>query len=40
VGIGVGGVVIDGNSIIDSSISMDSQEGIHGTIAMGTDIKL
>jgi len=39
-GVGIGGVVASGDGIAASEIHADSETGIHGSIAMGTDIRL
>ena len=39
-GIGVAGVSTSGNSVAATEIIADSQTGIHGSISMGTDIRL
>ena len=40
IGVGVGGVVASGDGIAASEIHADSETGIHGSIAVGTDIRL
>ncbi len=40
IGVGIGGVVASGDGIAASEVHADSQTGIHGSIAMGTDIRL
>ena len=39
-GIGVAGVGTSGDGIAATEIVADSQTGIHGSISMGTDIRL
>jgi hypothetical protein len=39
-GIGVAGVNSSGNSVEATEIIADSETGIHGSISMGTDIRL
>ena len=40
VGLGVAGVSTSGNSMAGTEIIADSETGIHGSISMGTDIRL
>ncbi len=40
IGIGVGGFAASGNGVAASEIHADSQTGVHGSVAMGTDINL
>ena len=40
IGVGIGGVAVSGNSMTASEVYADSETGIHGSVAMGTDIKL
>ena len=40
IGIGVGGFTSSGNGVAGSEVYADSQTGVHGSIAMGTDISL
>lgn len=39
-GLGVAGVSTSGNSIAGTKIIADSETGIHGSVSMGTDIRL
>lgn len=39
-GIGVAGVSTSGNSIAGTEIIADSETGIHGSVSVGTDIRL
>lgn len=39
-GLGVAGVSTSGNSIAGTEIIADSETGIHGSVSMGTDIRL
>lgn len=40
IGIGVGGVAISPEGSVASNIHADSQTGVHGSVAMGTDMRL
>ncbi len=40
IGMGVGGVVISDDGIAASEVLADSQTGIHGSVIMGTDMRL
>lgn len=40
IGVGVGGIVASGDGMTASEIHADSETGIHGSVAMGTDIRL
>ena len=40
IGVGVGGVVISDDGIAASEVLADSQTGIHGSVIMGTDMRL
>jgi len=40
IGVGVGGVVISDDGIAASEVLADSQTGIHGSITMGSDMRL
>jgi hypothetical protein len=40
VGVGIGGVVASGDGIAASEVHADSETGVHGSITMGTDIRL
>jgi hypothetical protein len=40
IGVGIGGVVASGDGITASEVYADSETGIHGNVAMGTDIRL
>ncbi len=40
IGVGLGGSAISGNLITTSEVHVNSQTGIHGSVAMGTDIDL
>jgi len=40
VGVGIGGVVTSGDGIAATEIHADSETGVHGSITMGTDIRL
>jgi len=40
IGVGVGGVAVSPNGMAASEVLADSQTGIHGSITMGTDMRL
>lgn len=40
VGLGIAGVGTSGNSMAATEIVADSETGIHGSVTMGTDIRL
>ena len=40
IGMGVGGVVISDDGIAASEVLADSQTGIHGSVTMGSDMRL
>ena len=40
IGVGIGGVVISDDGIAASEVLADSQTGIHGSVTMGSDMKL
>lgn len=40
IGVGMGGVAVSGDSMTASEVYADSETGIHGSIAMDTDIRL
>jgi len=40
IGAGIGGVVISGDGMTASEIHADTETGIHGSVTMGTDIRL
>ncbi len=40
VGVGLGGVVASGDDIAATEIHANSETGVHGSITMGTDIRL
>lgn len=40
IGVGVGGVVVSGDGMTATEIHADSETGIHGSVTMGTDIRL
>ena len=40
IGVGVGGVVASGDGIAASEVVADSENGVHGSISMGTDMGL
>lgn len=40
IGAGVGGVVISGDGMTASQVYADTETGIHGSVTMGTDIRL
>ncbi len=40
VGVGIGGVVASSDGIAASEVYADSESGIHGSVTMGTDIRL
>lgn len=39
-GMGVGGVIISDDGIAASEVLADSQTGIHGSVTMGSDMRL
>ena len=40
IGVGVGGIVASSDGMTASEIVADSETGIHGSVTMGTDIRL
>lgn len=40
IGVGVGGVAISDDGIAASEVLADSQTGIHGSVSMGSDMRL
>ncbi len=40
IGASVGGVVISGDDIAASEVIADSQTGVHGSVTMGSDMRL
>ena len=40
IGVGIGGVVVSSDGIAASEVLADSETGIHGSVAMGTDMRL
>ena len=40
IGVGIGGVVVSGDGMTASEVLADSDTGIHGSITMGTDMRL
>jgi hypothetical protein len=40
IGVGVGGVAVSPDGMAASEVVADSETGIHGSITMGTDIRL
>lgn len=40
VGIGVGGVVASGDGIAATEVYADNESGVHGSVSMGTSIRL
>jgi hypothetical protein len=40
IGVGIGGVVASGDGIAASEIHADNESGVHGSVSMGTDIRL
>ncbi|WP_415405941.1 hypothetical protein ACLHDG_09245 [Sulfurovum sp. CS9] len=40
IGVGVGGVIISDDGIAASEVLADSQTGIHGSVTMGSDMRL
>jgi len=40
IGVGVGGAVASGDGMTATEIHADSETGIHGSMTMGTDIRL
>ena len=40
IGLGIGGVVASDDGIAASEVHADSETGVHGSISMGTDIRL
>ncbi|MGB5506726.1 MAG: hypothetical protein WBM70_08575 [Sulfurovum sp.] len=40
IGAGIGGVVVSGDGVSATEIVADTETGIHGSVTMGTDIRL
>lgn len=40
IGMGIGGVVASNDGIAASEVHADSESGVHGSVTMGTDIRL
>ena len=40
IGVGIGGVVVSDDGITASEVHADSETGVHGSITMGTDMRL
>jgi hypothetical protein len=40
IGVGIGGVVVSDDGIAASEVVADSQTGIHGSVTMGSDMRL
>ena len=40
IGVGIGGVAVSPDGIAASEVLADSETGIHGSVAMGTDMRL
>ena len=40
IGVGIGGVIASGDGIAASEVLVDSDTGIHGNVAVGTDMRL
>ena len=40
IGVGIGGIVSSGDGIAVSEVHADSETGVHGSVTMGTDIRL
>lgn len=40
IGIGVGGVVASGDTIAASEVYADNESGVHGSVSMGTQMRL
>ena len=40
IGVGIGGVVASDDGIAASEIHADNESGVHGSVSMGTDIRL
>jgi predicted secreted hydrolase len=40
VGVGIGGVAVSGNEAAASELYADSETGVHGSVSMGTAIRL
>lgn len=40
VGVGIGGVAVSGNEVAASGLYADSASGVHGSVSMGTAVRL
>jgi hypothetical protein len=40
IGVGIGGVAVSPDGMAASEILVDSETGVHGSITMGTDMRL
>ena len=40
IGVGVGGVVASSDGIAATEVVADTQSGVHGSVSMGTDMRL
>ncbi|RRS30176.1 MAG: hypothetical protein P794_08140 [Epsilonproteobacteria bacterium (ex Lamellibrachia satsuma)] len=40
IGVGLGGTAISGNTASTSEVYADSENGVHGSVGVGTDINL